>query len=70
MARRRTKVIQEEEQQVVSCLHLNEDGVIFDVAAGFQDALGHKERTAGGYVHLGCRTPEAAAVWIRLKGIA
>lgn len=51
------------------CPHFDEDGVVFDVAAGLQDALRHKQRAAGGDVHLCCRTPEAAAVWIRLKGV-
>lgn len=54
----------------VECHHLDEDGVVFDVAARLQDALRHKQRTSGGDVHLSCGTSEAAAVWIRLKGVA
>lgn len=49
--------------------HLDEDGIIFDVAARLQETLRHKQRTPGGDVHLCPGTSEAAAVRVGLKGI-
>lgn len=50
--------------------HLDEDGVVLDVAAILQQALGDKQRAAGCNVHLGHWAAEAAAVRVGLEGIA